>query len=79
MSLLRQRYLFHHHFKIIFELIERPILHLQINNVRLRLFLTSRPELPIRLGFKKMSADVHKDMILHEVPLAVISHDIASF
>lgn len=42
----------------------------------LRLFLTSRPELVIRLGFKKMSIDLHQDVILHEVPQPVMQHDI---
>lgn len=43
---------------------------------RLRLFLTSRPELPIRLGFSQMSADVHQDFILHTISEPVIEHDI---
>jgi hypothetical protein len=50
-----------------------------ITNDGLRLFLTSRPELPIRLGFKKMSADAHQDVILHEVPRPIIEHDILAF
>lgn len=35
--------------------------------VQLRFFLTSRPELPIRLKFKEMANEVHEDVILHEV------------
>ncbi|KAF3315728.1 hypothetical protein TWF173_003295 [Orbilia oligospora] len=31
-----------------------------------RIFLTSRPELPIRLGFKDLSKGIHKNVILHE-------------
>ena len=50
-----------------------------IDNVHLRLFLTSRPELPIQLGFNDMSTDVHHDMILHEVPQPIIQHDILAF
>lgn len=49
----------------------------QITTIRLRLFLTSRPELPIRLGFKDMSANIHLDMVLHDaVPRTTIEHDI---
>lgn len=49
------------------------------NNVLLRLFLTSRPEMPIRLGFTRMSTDMYQDIVLHEVPLPVIQHDILTF
>ena len=38
----------------------------QIKTIRLRLFLTSRPDLPILLEFKKMSVDAHQDLILHD-------------
>jgi hypothetical protein len=47
----------------------------QIATVRLKLFLTSRPELPILQNFRKISTDTHRDMILHdeaEVPQATI-------
>lgn len=51
----------------------------QIKSICFRLFLTSRPDLPIRLGFKGMSTDAHQDMILHEVPRTIIQHDISVF
>ena len=51
----------------------------QITTIRLKLFLTSRPELPIRLGFKKMSTDTHQDVVLHEVPHLTIQNDISAF
>jgi len=63
----------------------KTILHLwsrlpQITTIRLRLFLTSRPDLPIRLGFKDMSVHTHQDMILQEaVPPRTIQHDISIF
>jgi hypothetical protein len=47
--------------------------------VRLRVFLTSRPELPIRLGFSKIATHDHRDQILHEIPNEVIEHDISLF
>jgi len=40
-------------------------------------FLASRPDLPIRLGFKRLSEDTFQDLILHEVP--EIDHDIFLF
>ena len=49
------------------------------NTVRLRLFLTSRPELVIRLGFKKMSVDSYHDLILHEIPRPIVQRDILTF
>lgn len=60
----------------------------RISTIRLRLFLTSRPELPIRLGFKGMSVDayqdmsldVHQDIVLYDaVPRTTIQHDISTF
>jgi hypothetical protein len=62
----------------------RNVLHLlsqtqHLNSIHIRIFLTSRPELPIRLGFKKMSADAHQDVILQDIPKATIEHDISSF
>jgi len=62
----------------------RNILHLlsrtqHLKSPHIRIFLTSRPELPIRLGFKKMSADAHQDLILQDIPKATIEHDISSF
>ena len=48
--------------------------------VRLKLFLTSRPELPIQLGFKNISTAVHEDMVLQDaVPQTTIQHDILIF
>jgi hypothetical protein len=47
--------------------------------VRLRVFLTSRPELPIRLGISRIANHDHKDLVLHEIPEEVIKHDISLF
>ena len=47
--------------------------------VSLRIFVTSRPELPIRLGFNQMSDGTYQDLILHEVPNQTIKHDITVF
>jgi hypothetical protein len=45
--------------------------------LRVQIFLTSRPELPVRLGFKQ--SDEHQDLDLHELPNPVIEHDIRIF
>ncbi|KAH8665806.1 hypothetical protein BGZ60DRAFT_529071 [Tricladium varicosporioides] len=47
-------------------------------SVQLKFFLTSRPELPIRLGFKKISSS-YKDLVLHQIPEPIIEHDISTF
>lgn len=49
-----------------------------LQSVRLKTFLTSRPELPIRLGFKAASGK-YRDLILHEMPDPVVEHDICVF
>jgi hypothetical protein len=50
----------------------------EVGTVHLRLLVTSRPELPIRLGFKQLPG-MYQDLILHEVPKAIIEHDISVF
>ncbi|EJT69127.1 hypothetical protein GGTG_13236 [Gaeumannomyces tritici R3-111a-1] len=45
---------------------------------RLRFFVTSRPELPIRLGFKEIG-DNYQNLALHEVPKPDIKRDISTF
>lgn len=46
-------------------------------SVCLRIFLTSRPELPVRLGFRQDND--HQSVALHDVPTPVIEHDIRLF
>ena len=50
-----------------------------IKVVSLRVFVTSRPELPIRLGFKQISDRTYRDLVLHEVPRNTIERDITLF
>ncbi|OWT43619.1 G-protein beta wd-40 repeats containing [Pochonia chlamydosporia 170] len=45
---------------------------------RLRIFLTSRPELPIRLGFTQIESRYHS-IVLHEVSTSVVEQDICVF
>jgi WD40 repeat protein len=50
-----------------------------IQPVPLRIFVTSRPELHIRLGFQEISKGTYQDLVLHEVPRSIIVHDIRLF
>jgi hypothetical protein len=50
-----------------------------LTNVRLRVFLTSRPELPIRQGFGQVADIKLKDVVLHNIPLSIVEHDIRLF
>ncbi|KAL6694031.1 hypothetical protein J3F84DRAFT_400496 [Trichoderma pleuroticola] len=50
----------------------------QRNNPRVKIFLTSRPELPIRLGFEEISGK-YDHLILATVPKAAIENDIGLF
>jgi len=50
-----------------------------LNSIRLRVFVTSRPETPILCGFRKLSGETHQDFVLHDIPPAIVSHDISVF
>jgi type II secretory pathway predicted ATPase ExeA len=50
-----------------------------VASISLRIFVTSRPELPIRLGFKNMSDGIYQDLVLHDIPKATIEHDISTY
>ncbi|KAI0543543.1 vegetative incompatibility protein HET-E-1 [Xylaria curta] len=61
----------------------RAIIHLlsqvkTIPYVCLRTFLTSRPELPIRLGFQKVQGG-YQDLVLHQMPQQIIMDDLRVF
>ncbi|KAJ8063425.1 hypothetical protein OCU04_008644 [Sclerotinia nivalis] len=47
--------------------------------ITLRVFVTSRPELPIRLGFQKISRETLQDVALHDIPSEVIERDISIY
>ncbi|KAL8689566.1 MAG: hypothetical protein Q9224_004613, partial [Gallowayella concinna] len=47
-----------------------------IKNVDLGIFVTSRPEVVIRLGFDNMPAIVHQKLDLREIPRHIVEHDI---
>ncbi|KAE8395978.1 hypothetical protein BDV23DRAFT_178045 [Aspergillus alliaceus] len=51
----------------------------QLEAIQIRIFLTSRPELPTVLGFREVEETDRQDLILHEIPEPIIAHDIALF
>ncbi|EXL39066.1 hypothetical protein FOCG_18314 [Fusarium oxysporum f. sp. radicis-lycopersici 26381] len=46
--------------------------------LRIRVLVTSRPELPVRLGFSSIEG-THQGLILHKIPQSIIVHDISVF
>jgi len=50
-----------------------------VEAVRIRVFLTSRPEIPIRHGFRYMPDAEHQDFVLHSISRSIIDHDIRIF
>ncbi|KAL8310412.1 hypothetical protein RB597_010312 [Gaeumannomyces tritici] len=50
----------------------------EATSIRIRFFVTSRPELPIRLGFKEIDGR-YQDLALHEIPEPAIRKDISTF
>ncbi|RYP04155.1 hypothetical protein DL764_004654 [Monosporascus ibericus] len=45
---------------------------------RLRVFVTSRPELAIRLGFSAVRG-TYQDLVLHEIPNPIMEHDLSVY
>jgi hypothetical protein len=50
-----------------------------LKTVRLRVFLTSRSEIPIRYGFYQMPEAEHRDFVLHSISPLIVDHDISIF
>jgi hypothetical protein len=44
----------------------------------LRFFVTSRPDLPIRLGFSRVKG-AFQDLVLHDMPAEIVMHDLIVF
>jgi hypothetical protein len=51
----------------------------ELRKIRLRVFLTSRAEKPIRNGFRKIPEAEHQDFILHNISPSVIENDLSIF
>lgn len=50
-----------------------------LRTVQLRIFITSRPEIPIRHGFYQMPEAGHQDFVLHNISPPIVDHDITIF
>ena len=50
-----------------------------MQRVKLRVFLTSRPEIPIRYGFNQIPDTERQDFVLHNISPSIIDHDISIF
>lgn len=50
-----------------------------LTTVDLKVFVTSRPETPIRIGFRDMSEIIYQDLVLHDIPRSIIEHDICVY
>jgi hypothetical protein len=50
-----------------------------LKTVRLRVLLTSRPEVPIRLGFGQVPEAEHQDFILHNISPSIVDQDITIY
>jgi hypothetical protein len=50
-----------------------------LKKVRLRVLITSRPEISIRYGFCQIPDSEHHDFILHDIEAAILDHDISIF
>ena len=46
---------------------------------RMRVFLTSRPDLPIRPGFRRMPSAIYYNLVLHKVSRETVDRDIWNF
>lgn len=47
--------------------------------IQLRIFVTGRPEVSIRLGFRNMPEILHRDLVLNDVPRETTDRDIARY
>ncbi|KAA6414866.1 MAG: hypothetical protein FRX48_01616 [Lasallia pustulata] len=47
--------------------------------IRLRVLLTSRPEIPIRHGFHQIPETKHQGFVLHHISPSIINHDITIY
>jgi hypothetical protein len=64
------------HIRIILQLLAEAQ---TLKTTRLRVLLTSRPEIPIRHGFYQIPNSEHQDFVLHNVPPTIVNHDISLF
>jgi hypothetical protein len=63
------------HIRIILQLLAEA----RLLKIRLRVLITSRPEVPIRYSFCQIPYAEHHDFILHNIEAAIVDHDIFTF
>jgi hypothetical protein len=51
----------------------------EIKTVRLRIFMTSRPEVPVRYGFYQIPDNERQDFVLHNLDPLIVDRDIDTF
>jgi NACHT domain len=51
----------------------------ELRTIQLRIFITSRPEIPIRHGFYQISETAHRGFVLHNISPSIVDHDIFMF
>lgn len=54
-------------------------IRIQCKVAGLKFLITSRPEIPIRLGFAEMASNVHQDFDLHDIEEYVVKEDLTRF
>jgi len=62
----------------------RLVLHLlsdsrRLSRLRFRVFITSRPDIPVRHGFLLVPDQDHKDFVLHDISRSIVDGDIFIF
>ncbi|OTA95499.1 hypothetical protein M434DRAFT_393726 [Hypoxylon sp. CO27-5] len=50
-----------------------------LNNIRLRIFITSRPEILLRYAFRKILEVDHEVFVLHEISPSLVDRDLSIF
>ncbi|KAK4032051.1 hypothetical protein C8A01DRAFT_20831, partial [Parachaetomium inaequale] len=50
-----------------------------VEHVDLRIFVTSRPDQPINIGFGDISTDTRQDYILHDIEQSIVNEDLAVY
>ena len=63
------------HIRIILQLLAEA----RLLKVRIRVLITSRPEIPIRHSFRRIPDVERRDFILHNIEAAIIDQDISTF
>lgn len=63
------------HIRIILQLLAEA----RLLKIRLRVLITSRPEVPVRFGFFQITHAEHHDFILHNIEAAIVDHDFFTF